>query len=269
MTVSELRGFHMAYDVLGEPGATPPFVWGHGLSSSRANEDRFPLIDFGTLSSVRQVVRYDARGHGESDPLDDPRGGSWAELANDQLALIEHLAIDRVALGGASMGTGTALHAALSLGPRLERLVLVIPPTAWQERGAQIANYEQMARVVETRGADALIAAAAELPPPDPFAGRDDWLEHRKASLAAADPARLAAIFRGAAFADLPAADELSTITVPTLVLAWTGDPGHPTSTAERLGELIADAEVVISSTFEQLSTWTECCRDFLTAISS
>lgn len=253
----------MAYQVAGQAGGTP-FVWGHGLTNSCALDDRFPLIDLGEISAAHRVVRYDARGHGESDELVDPKQGSWAELAKDQLALLDHLDIGDFALGGASMGVGTALHSALSLQKRLKRLVLVIPPTGWEVRAEQVAMYEQMASLVEARGVDALIAASAALPPPDPFVGRDDWTERRAASLGGTDPAWLAANLRGAGHADLPSPDQISTIGAPTLVLAWTGDPGHPASTAERLGSLLPTAEVVISSTYDEVGSWTARCLDFL-----
>jgi pimeloyl-ACP methyl ester carboxylesterase len=162
------------------------------------------------------------------------------------------------------MGVGTALHSALTLGDRLEQMVLVIPPTGWQERAPQVDLYEQMARVVEARGPRALLAASAELPPPDPFVGASDWADRRAASLGGAEPVRLAANFRGAAHADLPALDALATIQAPTLVLAWSGDPGHPVSTAERLGETLRDVTVSIASTAADFAAWTEQVTDFL-----
>ena len=74
----------------------------------------------------------------------------------------------------------------------------------------------------------------------------------------------LAAIFRGAGTADLPLPEDLATIEAPTLVLAWSGDPGHPVSTAKRLGTLLPNSDVVISSTREDLDTWTSRCAAFL-----
>ena len=100
--------------------------------------------------------------------------------------------------------------------------------------------------------------------PPDPFADDDSWLDRRLHVLGAADPKRLAAIFRGAGTADLPLPEALATIAAPTLVLAWSGDPGHPVSTAKRLGALLPNSDVVISSTREDLDTWTSRCAAFL-----
>lgn len=261
-----VRGASIAWD---SGGATkvPPLVWGHGLTSSRADEDEQPIVDLARVREHATVVRYDAHGHGQSSPLLEPERGSWQELARDQIELIDYLGIDEVVLGGASMGTGTALHTALELGERVRALVLVIPPTAWEERAAQVDAYATMASVVERRGVEPIIAASASVPPPDPFVGDDDYAARRATRLRRADAARLAANFRGAAHADLPEPERLTSLTVPALVLAWTGDASHPVSTADRLGELLPDARVVVSSTAAELATWTQRVIDFLEPI--
>ncbi len=266
MSDADLRGARLSFEITGNEAADAgvPFVWGHGLTSSRADEDVLPLIDSSVIGTQRRVLRYDARGHGLSSDLATPAEGDWAALALDQIELIDHIGWHEVALGGASMGTATALHAALSLGDRVKALVLVIPPTAWETRATQVDLYEQMAQAVEEHGTGVLEAGARATPPPEPFADDSTWLDRRLAVLGAADPARLAAAFRGAGTADLPSPEALTTITAPTLVLAWTGDPGHPASTAERLGELLPNSKVVISSTRLDLDTWTSRCAAFL-----
>lgn len=263
MPQTSIRGFDLDYDVAGG-GAKAPLLWGHGLTSSRGIAAAYPLVDLQAAERDRAVVRYDARGHGMSSLIEDPTKGSWAELAQDQIALIDHLGHEQVVIGGVSMGAGTALHAALELRDRLEKMVLVIPPTGWEERAPQVDLYEQMARVVEQRGPKALIAASAEMPPPDPFAGTSEHADRRAGSLGSADPARLAACFRGAAYADLPSVDDIATITTPTLVLAWSGDPGHPVSTAERLRETLPHVKVSIASTYQDFAGWSEQLHSFL-----
>ena len=258
-----IRGFDLDYDIAGG-GTQPPLIWGHGLTSSRGIAAAYPLLDLTSIESERAVVRYDARGHGMSSVIQDPSKGSWAELAQDQIGLINHLDYDHVVVGGVSMGAGTALHAALELRERLDKMVLVIPPTGWEERAPQIELYEQMARVVEGKGPKALIAASADMAPPDPYVGTSEHADRRAGSLGSADPARLAACFRGAAFADLPSLNDIATIATPTLVLAWSGDPGHPVSTAERLGDTLSNVRVSIASSRADFDTWTDQLLDFL-----
>lgn len=258
-----MRDIEIAYELLGQ-GDRPPFVWGHGLTSSRADEDTSPIVDTRQLCGDRRVLRYDAAGHGQSSPLPSAERGSWAELARDQIALIDQLGFDRVIVGGASMGTGTALHTATALGDRVAALVLVIPPTGWESRAAQIDMYEQMASIVDAKGVEPLVKASALLPPPDPFVGSNEYRQNAAARLRAADPDRLARNFRGAWYAQLPTPSVVAQITAPTLVLAWTGDPGHPVSTAEHLSELLPTCEVALASTADELASWTGRVANFL-----
>lgn len=263
--VAAVRGVELAYDIGGASDGLP-FIWGHGLTGNRSEEDNFPLVDFGALRNDRRVVRYDALGHGESSALPQAERGAWAELALDMVGLIDHLDLGRVVVGGASMGAGTALHAALALGDRLAGMVLVIPPTAWNARADQTEMYGQLAAIIDERGVEPLVAAPP-LPPPEPFADDAEWHRRRAAGLRRADPTRLAANFRGAAFADLPSFDELRTLAVPTLVLAWNGDPGHPVSTAERLAEALPHVEVRVAVSRHDFDSWTERVRQFLASL--
>lgn len=249
-----IRGVDLAFE---RSGRGPAFVWGHGLTSSRAGEDAFPLVRWSEVRTVADVVRYDARGHGESEMAGDRSAYGWDQLALDQLALWTHLGIEHAVAGGASMGAATALHAAVTAPDRVDALVLMIPPTAWETRADQVDLYLQMADTVDAVGVEPLIAAGADLPPPDPFLADDSWKQRRADTMRAADPARLATVFRGAAVADFPPVNAVRSITCPTLILAWSGDPGHPVSSAERLAELIEGSTVAIASTADELATWT------------
>ena len=124
---------------VGQSGAGVDVVWGHGLTQSRALEDRRPLVDLSSLAA--RVVRYDARGHGDSESTPDLDGYGWDQLARDQLALATALGIERYVAAGASMGAATALHAAVIAPDRIRGLVLVIPPTGWRpERNRPVST---------------------------------------------------------------------------------------------------------------------------------
>lgn len=256
-----IRGVELDHDLA---GTGHDMIWGHGLTSSRASEDALGLFDWSTIRTANRVLRYDARGHGTSGSTPDPDDSSWRSLAQDQLALADHLGIDGYVAGGASMGCATALHAAVSAPARVRGLLLVIPPTAWETRSAQIGAYLAMADLVEAGDHDTLLRGAAASPPPDPFANDQRWKQRFTDLLATADPERLALVFRGAATADLPSAAEIATIAVPTLILAWTGDPGHPAHTAARLQELMPHAELALAASPVGLANWTERVMRFL-----
>ena len=266
--VTTVRGAALAHQTT---GTGSDLVWGHGLSSSRSAEDdlaaasraqgRTPTIDWAAVP-VR-VTRYDARGHGESASTPELDGYSWEALAADQLELATALDIDRYTAGGISMGAGTALHAAVAAPQRIDRLVLMAPPTAWETRAGQVDQWEATAHVIETKGVEPVIAAGADIPPPDPFRDDVDLRERRAAAMRAWDPARLARVFRGAAAADFPTRDEVASIDIPALILAWTGDPVHPVDTAEQLHRLLPDSRLHLASTAAELSSWTRLVAAF------
>jgi 3-oxoadipate enol-lactonase len=263
MSTTEIRGVDLAHDVA---GAGPTMIWGHGLTSSRAREAEIELLDWPRIRRHARVVRYDARGHGDSGSSADPATYHWRELALDQLGLADALGIDHYIAGGASMGCATALHAAVIAPERIDALVLVIPPTAWATRAAQQQNYEISAQLVEGGELDLIVTGARAAPSPDPLVDVPAWRDGFEAMIRGTDPARLARIFRGAATADLPSPEQIAAITAPALILAWTGDPGHPMETAEQLVELLPDAELHAASTLDQLRSWTDLTIDFLTA---
>jgi len=225
---AELRGAKIDYETVGVGRSV---LWGHGLTSSRADEAVPPvMIDWPRVAEHCALTRYDARGHGSSDYTAEPEEYAWSELAKDQVALIEHLDLGSVVLGGASMGAATALHTAVLAPNRVDALLLVIPPTAWETRAGQTGAFTE-------RGA---------------------------ARLRQADPVRLAGVFRGASLATMPPKEAVAAIDVPTLVLALSGDTGHPVSTAELLVELMPKAELSVASTWDELQTWTDRATAFI-----
>ena len=106
------RGIDLAWD---RSGVGPTLVWGHGLTSSRSAEDEGALVDWPTTRERLDVVRYDARGHGESGFSDDLASYGWADLAaaagplahHDRAAVfVDGLLDDGQSEAGARRGTG-------------------------------------------------------------------------------------------------------------------------------------------------------------------
>lgn len=97
-------------------GRTPvPIVYIHGFMGSRLE----PGIADGRTSSI---VAFDRPGYGRSDPQATP---SLAAFGRDVAAGLDQLGIEQCVLVGASAGAPYAVAAALALGPRVARLVLV------------------------------------------------------------------------------------------------------------------------------------------------
>jgi pimeloyl-ACP methyl ester carboxylesterase len=78
------------------------------------------------------------------------------------------------------------------------------------------------------------------------------------------DPEVLAPLLTGVGGSDLPDPEAIAELTMPVLVLAWTGDPVHPEATAERLAELLPQAEVVVASTLKEVFGWKDRVVAFL-----
>lgn len=233
-------------------------VSAHGLTLSRevavmAGQTFAPLAQRG-----RTVGEYDARGHGHSTGSPDPADYSWAALADDLLALIDEVSPDvPVDAIGASMGCATILHAVLTAPERFRRLVLVIPPTAWETRAAIASGYEQVAELVEQQGVDALMRLDATVPNPPAVPAdlvlRPDIREEL-----------IPTVFRGAALSDLPSREALAAIGQPALILAWAGDPGHPVSTSEDLLAVLPDAELRVAQSPVDVAGWVDLADEFL-----
>lgn len=246
-------------EVVGAYG--PAFVWTHDILSSRDQEDQDGLFDWRQIVDQNwRWVRYDLRGHGESTGTTNVAAYSWRETGRDLLALADTLGIPRFAGGGASTGCAALLEAALEAPDRIDRLVLVLPPAAWDERPAQIEMYQRQANFLRTQSFEewAQSIRASARPPIlaneavlQPFTPRvpEEWLP---------------AVLRGAAASDLPPPDELSQLGQPALILAWDTDVNHPISTAQRLAELLPRSELYIARTLRQLSDWPRMIARFI-----
>jgi len=179
--------------------STRAFQWGHGLTSSMAQEDRAGLALWRRFGDGWEVVRFDARGHGSSSGVPGASQCRWDALAADRLALADALGHRRLVAGGASMGAATALHLAVRAPERVEALVLMIPPTAWATRRAQADRYRADADLLERQGPEALVAAEAGRPGIPLFEGLFDPVALARERIGALPPAALAALLRGAA----------------------------------------------------------------------
>lgn len=247
-----MHGFHVpnariAWAFSDESGH--PVVQLHGLTSSRAH-DRLLNLDLGRALSGTRLLRYDARGHGHSSGRPVPEDYRWPALADDLLRLLDYWFPGEPVHGvGPSMGAGTLLHAAVRQPERFSGFTLMLPPTAWQTRPAQAESYRRTADGIEALGLQEYFALGQESPRPPAAADNPDVLPHVAEEL-------LPSIYRGAALSDLPPAAQLAQVAVPTTILAWTGDPGHPLSTAQELAQILPHAELHVAHTPQEVAGW-------------
>ncbi|MGM0577899.1 MAG: alpha/beta fold hydrolase [Myxococcota bacterium] len=99
-------------------GTGTPIVLVHGLlwSSRMFVRLRRALPD-------QRVILLNLRGHGPSDRPTDASRYSWAAFAQDVLALLDHLGLERAVVGGLSLGANVALEVAMAAPDRCAALV--------------------------------------------------------------------------------------------------------------------------------------------------
>lgn len=230
-------------------GQGPLVVFGHGLMGSieQIEENAPSLSDL--LSRVR-LLTYDARGHGKSGGPEDAAGYTWETLGRDMTALIDFAGEERAILGGASMGAGSALWAALEQPERVRALTIMMPPplghVADREDGERqaIVTLDLLSAAVENFGIEKTVELAQNLPG---FAPDSDEARGRAEWLLRLNPLTLRYAIRGLLSAPFHDPECYRQITVPTLVIAHEGDGLHPVRSARLLGEMIAGSEVIVA----------------------
>jgi pimeloyl-ACP methyl ester carboxylesterase len=115
----------LAYDdIAPQDPAARTIVLVHGFASNRSEGWRRTGWYGAFERRGIRVIGLDQRGHGESQKLYEPEDYARNLLAGDLIALMDHLDLRRVALFGYSMGSRTALAAALAAPERVSDLIL-------------------------------------------------------------------------------------------------------------------------------------------------
>lgn len=244
-------------------GSGQPFLWAHGLLTSMQAEDILDWFGWGDFPPTIKLIRYNARGHGESLASWKAQDYRWQNLAQDLLQLADQLGLHEFIAGGASMGASTALYAALKAPWRVRGLILFSPPTAWQRRCQQAANYRRSAWLAFLLGGKGLAWLAER----DLQGSLPGWMglvqrERVKRTLPLLNRySRLTlwALLRGAALSDLPSGEQMRALAQkPVLILAWTEDAVHPVETAQELYRLLPNSDLWVAhneQTFREIPT--------------
>jgi esterase len=119
---------YLNYKVQGVLDHLAPVIMLHGLLGSLDNWN----AQARQLSQYRTVITVDLRNHGQSPHL---KGMSYGEMAQDVMALLDHLQVPQCALMGHSMGGKVAMMLALHYPHRIQQLVVVdIAPKSYTPR---------------------------------------------------------------------------------------------------------------------------------------
>jgi 3-oxoadipate enol-lactonase len=216
MAFTRLNHHLMHWRVAGKSGA-PAILFANSLGTDCRLWDETAEM----LGNDWRIVLYDKRGHGLSEATAGPY--SISLLADDLLALADHLNLKTFALVGLSIGGQIAQHVAAYAPERIAALVLA-------DTAAQIGSAESWNARIEAVNGQGLAAIADAVMQrwftPDFQATRADDLAGWRAMLCATTPAGYNAACAALRDADLTAV--LKTITAPTLVVAGEGDQSTP-----------------------------------------
>jgi pimeloyl-ACP methyl ester carboxylesterase len=235
-------------------GEGTPVVLLHGLTATH----RYVVMGSKSLQRAgHDVVAYDARGHGASDPAPEPEAYTYEDLAQDLLSVLDEAGFERAVLAGASMGAHTALRVAMDHPERVAGLVVVTPaydPESWP---GDLARWDALSEGLRHGGVDGFVEAYGD-------EGPEKWRETLRTVLrqrlsahehqdAVADALR--AVPRSRPFA---ARDDLRAIAAPTVVVADRDepDPGHPLATAQLYASLIPGARLVVEEEGQSPIAW-------------
>lgn len=186
-----------------------------------------------------QVLRFDARGHGDSDTPPGPY--SLEMMARDLRELCDALQLDQVHVCGVSLGGQVAQTFALEYPERVNSLVLVNTTCeydkeqtqAWRQRAATALD-QGMSVLHESLLARWFTEKAAEQRIPGYV-----YMESVVTRMSAA------AFHAGcAAMCMLNTTARLPAINAPTLIIATPDDPGAPRAVSEKMAALIPHCEL-------------------------
>jgi pimeloyl-ACP methyl ester carboxylesterase len=226
----------------------------HGLTATHK------YVVMGSKSLQRaghDVVAYDARGHGASDPAPSPEAYDYADLAADLIDVLDAAGFERAVLAGASMGAHTAVRVALEHPERVAGLVVVTPaydPESWP---GDLVRWDALSDGLRSGGVEGFVEAYGD-------EGPEQW----KATLRTVLRQRLSAHEHQDAVADalrvvprsrpFAAREQLREIAAPTVVVADRDepDPGHPLAVGELYASLIPGARLVVEEEGKSPVAW-------------
>jgi len=240
----EANGIEMNYELSGREGGQV-VVLSHSLGASLAMWD--PQMEI--LESDFRVLRYDLRGHGNTEA---PAGAYTLEqLGDDAIGLLDALGIDVIHWVGLSIGGMIGQSLALNYPDRLQCVALcdtapVIPDEAqpiWQERIDAILQKGTKALVDPTMERWFTAPYLSENPP-EVQRVREQFLATPVAGFVGC----------GEAIRCLNYLERLSEIKHPTLIMVGEEDLGTPVAASEAMHARIPNSRLVVLPSAAHLS---------------
>lgn len=247
MATIKVNDININYEWTSAPGASrasdPVVLLSNSLSSNLSMWDA--QID-ALIKAGFRVLRYDSRGHGNSDAPDQPY--TIPMLADDAIGLLDALNLEKVHFCGLSMGGMVGQRLAYQHPQRLISVTLcataafLSAPGVWDERAA-LVRAGGMAAVVDATLERWFTAQASNAIPEQLAAVREGILNTPVAGYANSC----------AAIRDMDQREAIRSITLPTLVIAGEKDPSTPVAAAEEIAAAITGAKLEVIADAQHL----------------
>jgi pimeloyl-ACP methyl ester carboxylesterase len=225
--MAPVNDIEMYYATYGDP-ANPPLLLLHG---GLGNADYF-VNQIPAFSEDYYVIAADSRGHGRSTMSDQQIG--YSLMASDVLALMDYLGIDAANLVGWSDGGIIGLDIALNQPERLIKLVAYGANYNPSGVRTDIGDSDRFNAYIEMAAADYVTLS----PTPDGF---DAFLANI-GNMWATEPNY--------------SAEQLNSITVPTLILDGMEEEAIYNEHALEMAKLIPNSELVLMSGIGHFAMW-------------
>lgn len=228
--------YELAYEIHGDSGV--PCVLLHGLLlDSLVNRDLAARF----VTQGYRVILLDLLGHGESDKPTDPRELRIDFFAEQTLALLDHLGIERALVGGVSLGAITALQVAAKAPERCFGLFIEMPVMEWSTMFAALLLVPLIALVDY---ASFIGRPFARLMRRIPRPNSDLLASFLNA--ASAEPEVITAVLHGILVGPVvPPAERRRQLTMPTLVIGHRRDRLHAHRDAADLAKEMPNARLL------------------------
>jgi pimeloyl-ACP methyl ester carboxylesterase len=227
-----VNGLQIAYESFGRGD---PIVLVHGWGGARS----VWALQVPELSLRNQVITVDLRGFGDSDGPVGEENYTFAHCAEDLIALLDALGVERAVFAGHSMGTVVSLHTCLMFPNRVRGLVLVGGAAGWPPMGAVVGpQIGDIVEKLEAMGLEAYLNAFAHVwfaPDTDPSLIRKFTVDSYRMALHAA--VAYLKITWGFSIRD-----RLPQVTAPTLIIVGSEDGRNPVEESEYQNRHIPDA---------------------------
>lgn len=245
---------NVAYQVTGSGKPALLLTHGYGATSAMFRPN------LSAISASNEVVSWDLRGHGDSDYPDDPASYAPGAALADMIALLGVLGLERVVLGGHSLGGFLSLDFVLTSPDRVAGLVLIDTGPGYRNDAAR-DDWNRRANRTADRLAERGVAAlgsGAEL----------NDVEHRDAS------GLILAARHTLTQRDAHVIDGLPRIQAPTLVIVGADDAPFLGAADYMTAKIPHARKVVIpdaghAPNVSQPDLFNRALRDFLAEITA